>query len=408
MGHPRGRIPGPLGKGLRLPTGGDLAGILRNLETEFPDGADQALNFALDASHVAGKVLGFLKDIYDSSNWPQEKKEESNFTQPSPAQLPGGREDDARRPAPDPGIALTNRSLALRLQDTEFSLDHETLTLKGKAKGTLELGTPYPRQFDSPTEIPITITSTSLSTSEIGVRGYATAYKVFRANFQLNLHYDADYLSKAVARLAKDGNIGRKDVEDMLAHMSFDASAIVKAGIPLSVVKLSASSLLPLRRPVLGALDDILPAQIAALPDRELFIGGLQAVPKGVFFDVTVPGLGAHYSKFTRDSGFAGTVAGLAKPDLAKLGTPSKAVSLFAYLDFQYAKRLTDTVDLNVGLTYTYTPETEPGKPDNLQFQYFKAKSHSWLPESRENLPPATDQSGHSLMFRVRGTFDAL
>ncbi len=49
-------------------------------------------------------------------------------------------------------------------------------------------------------------------------------------------------------------------------------------------MKLSASPLLPMRRLVIGATDEPV----------------AQAAPKAVFFDVPVPALGLHYSKFDR------------------------------------------------------------------------------------------------------------
>src|SRR5206468_3997193 len=113
--------------------------------------------------------------------------------------------------------------------------------------------------------------------------GSATAYRVFHADFNLQLHYDDRELVEALVRFGKKRKLTRAELEQLLSRMSFDATSTVKAGvIPISLIKMSASSLLPMRRPVLGATDDLLPVQVAALPDRELFVGGVQVVPKGV------------------------------------------------------------------------------------------------------------------------------
>ena len=39
-----------------------------------------------------------------------------------------------------------------------------------------------------------------------------------------------------------------------------------------------------MRRPVIGAMDELLPGQISSLPSREMFVGGMWVVPKGGFF----------------------------------------------------------------------------------------------------------------------------
>src|SRR5262249_57675064 len=124
--------------------------------------------------------------------------------------------------------------------------------------------------------------------------------------------------------------------------------------LPLSYLKLSASSILPLGRPLVGATDDLLPVQLATLPDREIFVGGLQVVPKGVFFDVPVPALGLHYSKYGRSQGFSGTLAGLAKPDMSNLGQ----VQAFGYVDLHYAKPVTIPVYINILIPYTLSPRS--------------------------------------------------
>jgi hypothetical protein len=432
---------------MRPPDGDDdaVAGVLRNLQfgnlKTIIDAAD-----AMDFVRGGEDILHKLADIYDSSNWSTGPDSDGgNATDLVSDKLPPGRDRDARRPttstggglkkpgsggsgfndppaaprSPTPPLepqlvglspALRSRlfqeGVTLRLKDMKLLPDFRTLTLFGEAEATLEVPTEYPATFDSPTDIRLKITSTSISTSQLGVVGGATAYKVFHADFNLQLHYDDRELIEALVRFGKKRKLTRAELEQLLRHMRFDATSTVKAGvIPISFIKMSASSLLPMRRPVLGATEDLLPVQVAALPDRELFVGGVQVVPKGVFFDTFVPALGLHYSKYGRQQGVSGTVAGLAKPDLDHLPD----VQYFVYLDLHYAKRVSKAVDLNFGMTYTFSPSSAGGEPDPpLQLQYLHAQSKSWEPPSRDNQPDGADRSGHSFMFTIKGTFDWL
>ncbi|MFL5046674.1 MAG: hypothetical protein ACJ8EA_17730 [Xanthobacteraceae bacterium] len=377
-----------------------IVGTLRNLK-KFIDSVDELKSIELDFIKGAQDVRQLLQDLYRTPGRPRNSDSGGNATDLGSEKLP---REGTQRPQPHVGGGFKNPSLKFRLKDAKILPDFRTLTLFGEAKATYEIATEYPAKFDIPTEIALKITSTSISPSQIGVVGTATAYKVFRGDFKVQLHYDVRQLLTTTVRFAKNRNLTRGEVEQMLQSVSFDASAVVKAGfLPLSYLKLSASSLLPFRRPLIGATDELLPVQLSTLPDREMFVGGVQVVPKGVFFDVPVPALGLHYSKYGRTQGLSGTLAGLAKPDLNKLGQ----VQTFGYLDMRYAKRLSNAIDLDVGVTYTYSPGSEPGGPESLQLQYLHARSKSWLPSSRDNVSPDANRSGHNFMFTIRGTFDA-
>ncbi len=83
--------------------------------------------------------------------------------------FPPGRERDVGR---SQGGGFKNSSLSLRLKDTKILPDFKTLTFFGEAKATLEIPTEYPEQFDSPTEINLKLTSTSISPSDLCYRDY--------------------------------------------------------------------------------------------------------------------------------------------------------------------------------------------------------------------------------------------
>ena len=384
---------------MRFPKDEGIVGTLRNVQ-KFIDSVGVLRNVELDFIKGAQDVRSLLDDLYRTPGTPSPSNSGGNATDLGSEKLP---REGTQRPQPSVGGGFKNPSLKFRLKDAKILPDFRTLTLFGEAKATYEIATDYPAQFDTPTEIGLKITSTSISPSQIGVVGTATAYKVFRGDFKVQLHYNVRQLFETIVRFAKNRNLTRAEVEQMLQSVSFDASSVVKAGfLPLSYLKLSASSILPLGRPLVGATDDLLPVQLATLPDREIFVGGVQVVPKGVFFDVPVPALGLHYSKYGRTQGLSGTLAGLAKPDLDHLGQ----VQTFGYLDLRYAKRVSSAVDLDVGITYTYSPGSEPGEPESLQLQYLHARSKSWLPSSRDNVTPDVDRSGHNFMFTIRGTFD--
>jgi hypothetical protein len=455
------RKPGTIGLHMRQPDDDiddSMVGTLRDLRTSGLEALDEIAGAAkMDFVQGGGNVLQLLADIYRSSNWSSGPSSDAgNATDLVSEKLPPGRERDAGRPTPSTGgglkkpgsggsgfnvpptaphsptppiepqvvvlpPALRSRlfeaGVTLRLKDAKLLPDFRTLTLFGEAKATLEIPTEYPATFDAPTEIGLKITSTSISASTLGVIGSATAYKVFHADFKLQLHYDDRQLIEALVRFAKKRNLSQAEVEQLLRSMRVDGTSWLKAGpVPIAFVKLSASSLLPMRRPLLGATDELLPVQISALPGRELFIVGTQVVPKGVFFDTFVPAFGLHYSKYGREQGVSGTGAVLAKPDLDHLPD----VQYFVYLDLHYAKRVSKAVDLDVGMTYTLTSSGGSGEPDALaqhwgpgdtallQLQYLHARSKSWQPSSRDNQPEGADRSGHSVMFTIKGTFDWL
>lgn len=404
---------------MRPPEDGGIAGTLRNLVKVFKQ-LDKATGVTVDFIQGGRDVLQTLGDIYRSADVPSAV--EGNATDLVNDRLPPLRDRDARRPQPTVGGGFKNPSLKLRLKDTTLSPDFGTLTLFGEAKATLELATDYPSQFDSPTEIALKVTSTSISPSQVGIVGSASVFKILRSDFKLRLHYDNRQLLDTVVRFAKRRGLTLGEVEQLLQSVHFDASATMKLWkLPISYIKLSASSILPLRRPVIGATDELLPAQLASMPDREMFIGGAQVIPKGVFFDVPVPAAGLHYSRYGHSQGVSGTIAGLAKPDMANLGH----FQYFGYLDMHYAKRVSHAVDLDVGITYTYSPSAATSASDEDKVgalheresylaaiaeraAYQQAASKPWLPASRDNTPAGADRSGHNFMFTIRGTFDAL
>jgi hypothetical protein len=377
----------------------DWLGTLRDLRpiiTEIGEAADQVFNFVKGGENV----LQLLADAYQLPGGPGDG--DGNKTDLVGERIPRA---DSERKQPSIGGGFKNPSLKLRLIDLKILPSPSTLTLSGEAKATLELATDYPAAFDSPSEIDLKVTSTSISASQIGVTGSATMDKVLHADLTLQLHYDNRQLFEAVVRFAKKRNLTRSEVEQLLQSMSLDAKATMKLGkLPISVLKLSASSLLPMRRPLIGATDELLPAQLSSLPNREVEIRYVQAVPKGVFFDVPVPAFGWHYSKYGYTQGESITVAGLAKPDLDHIGQ----VQTYGFFDAHYAKRVSNAVDLDFGITYTYSRAGATPPSEALQVQYLHAQSKSWLGPSRDNEVPGVDRSGHNLMFNIRGTFDLL
>ena len=66
-----------------------------------------------------------------------------------------------------------------------------------------------------------------------------------------------------------------------------------------------------------------------------------------------------------------------------------------------------EALDIDVGITYTYSLNNSAASNDPLQLQYLHAESKSWLPPSQENQPPDANRSGHNFMFTVRGQFNA-
>jgi hypothetical protein len=401
MGTPTGRTPGPLGQKTSSPIT-KLLGIMRDLITTVD--LRKTLDLAFDMSHLRSEALRIVGQIYHFGGAVPADNEGGSFRDPTPANLPGVREGDAQRFVKTPGVRLTTLGYSLKLRDIRLSPDSDMVNLLGSATATLEIPTPDPA-FDTPTEIPIYIKALSLGTTDITAQGYARAYQIVKAQYKLSLHFDSALLLKKLVQLAKQNDVHRQDVEEMLQHMSFDLSTVLKAGpIPLSLIKMSARSLLPLKHPLIGATDDLIPVQIAALPDHDLLIGGLQLIPKGVFFNVNAPGPGFHYSSYRSDHGFSGTLAGLVLPNLSDLSDPN----LFAYLDVSYSKRVSESLDIKIDLTYSFSPSTATAAPDPLQLQYLHAESKSWLPTSEENLPPDQNLSGNNVMITVKGVFNAL
>lgn len=397
-----GCVPGPLGVNMREHKGDGVIGTLRNVQKTI-DSIGDAKSIELDFIKGAQNILNALAEIYQSPSTPG--VDDSNATDLFSERLVPNVESAFRNAQPTVGGGTSNTSARMCLKDVRLSPDFTTLTVNGEAKATIEIPTSYPAQFDTPTEIGVKITSASVSPSQISVVGRLNMARVFHGDLKLQVHLDDRRLLEAVALFARQRKLTQSQVEDVLRSMSFDASMFVKAGfLPISFMKLSASSLLPMHRPLIGATDNLLPAQIASMPNRELLIVGGQVVPKGVFFDTFVPGLGAHYSNYGASRGISGTIAGLAKPDLDHIGQ----VQAFGYADLHYARRVSNTVDLDFGMTYTYSPSNTASQADALQLQYLHASSKSWLPSSQDNQPPAANHSGHSFMFTIKGTFDKL
>ena len=400
----RTRVPGPLGQTNPAPP---LSSILRNLK--LASLTDKAASAWKEAVKLYDELnLGrILSDIYSSDNWPREPSVSGNVTDPANARLPSpGRERDATRPTQKPTFRLKDPKA--KLKKVEFKDDEFVVT--GSASATLEIPTAYPLQFDSPINIDLAITSTSISASELGLTGRAKAFGIFRADFDLHLHYKQAELVKAITAAAGKKKLTQAQVAALLDSVNFDASAVIKAGLPLSFVSLSASSLLPLSPPLLGAQDRLLPPQISALPDSRMFIGGTVIVPPGVAFETAVPGLGAHYSNYGRKSGYSATVGAVVKPSLKELGSldAGKILPVYGYLDLRYVRRVSETVDLGLRIGYTYAPGKKSSDDDALPPDFLGAKAKPWLDTSRENVPPEEDTSGHKVFFRVEGTMDWL
>jgi len=72
------------------------------------------------------------------------------------------------------------------------------------------------------------------------------------------------------------------------------------------------------------------------------------------------------------------------------------------------AGRLSDSLDLKVGLTCTFSPSSSSDQPDSIQHKVMQAESKPWLPVSEENLPPDQNLSGQNVMVTVKGVFDWL
>lgn len=414
MGDPIGRVPGPLGTHV----GGGLSDVIDTVTALLRDPRIVSMDEPAESWTATVSLLDparlsdALRDIYGSENWPSDDTAPGggNIMDPPNARLPSARrERDARRPT---------KPLAIRLTDPHWSIDTQGLRLTGQVSGTVVIPTPYGPDFDSPTPIKLTLTSAQLGAKDLTLGGSASAYKVIRADWKLQLHYDARALLEVATSAAKQHKIGKAALEQMLREVSFDASAVIKAGIPLSWVQVSASSLLPSRRPLLGALDRLLPVQIAAMPDSRLLMVGGVLLPRGVVFDTIVPGIGLHFSQYGTRRGGSVTLGGVTYPRLTELGAvgvpTSKAAlgrvfPIFGYVDLRYAQRISNTVDLGVGLTYAYSPSSGgPDEPDRQELHYLEAKYQPWLPASQENIAPAEATSKHRFMFRIEGTHDLL
>ncbi|MBI4579590.1 MAG: hypothetical protein HY718_07810 [Planctomycetes bacterium] len=397
------RIPGPLGTWLQ-PGGSSLLSpsILNNPQLQpLKDKATSVWDRVVELVDPA-ELKKMLKDIYDSRRWADANKEdkEGNLTDPKNARLPNTlRERDARRPTDTP---------TMRLKDPKVSIENGILN--GTASFVLELPSPYSTTLDSPTLIKVQIKSPKVDQQRLSLDGRATAMgKLVRMNFNVQLHYDPRELVKALAALARDKQITQKELEQLLSKIRLDLSAFGWVTILPTWAWVSSSSLLPLKRPLLGAMDRLLPAELAALPDSSLLNVGTIAIPAGVFFDVPAPAAGIHWSRFGRSTGFALTGGVVVTPNIAQIGKNwGKAASVYGYADLYYVKRVSKTVDLGFGLTYAIDAFGERAEPSEAHLHYLEANHQPWLPSSRENVAPSDDRSGQRLMFMLKGTHDAL
>ena len=127
----------------------------------------------------------------------------------------------------------------------------------------------------------------------------------------------------------------------------------------------------------------------------------------GVFFDIPAPAAGVHWSRFSPRQGFSLTGGIVATPNREQIGKDwGKVVSVYGYADLYYVKRVSQTVDLGFGLTYAIDVFGKRADLTPAHLHYLESKYQPWLPESRENVPPAEDRSGQRLMFRLKGTHD--
>ena len=347
------------------------------------------------------KLEEMLKDIYGSDRWADANKEdkEGNQQDPKNARLPNTmREKDARRPTEKPTLRLTNPMVSFK-----------DGILHGTASFVLELPTSYPRTFDSPTPIRVKITSARVDRHN-SFKGRATAMgKLVRVNFEVKLHFDPQDVVKAAVDSYKNKKIEKETLKELLSKIQIDVSAMGWITILPTWVWISASSLLPQDRPLLGTKDRLLPIQLGALPNSSFVNVGTIAIPSGVFFDTPAPAAGAHWSTFGRKSGFSLTGGVVGKPNLDQIGKDwGRLFSVYGYADLYYVKRVTHTVDLGFGLTYAIDVFGEKAPPTPAHLHYLESKYQPWLPTSRENVAPADDRSGQRLMFRVKGTHDLL
>ncbi len=404
MGNPPSGSPGPLGRVVPSATmGGDLCGVLLHPIAVVED-TGKPLDFKVRwGDNVGSRVLQLLQEMFPSGGAAGNQSDNTDGTNPGPTTFPGAREASTKPSTP--GALLTTPGVCLRLGDVRFDPDHDAVTLKGSATATVEIPTPLPPAYDTPTDIPIYITSTTLSTSRLDLTGYASAYKVFRADFDLHLHYDPEEVLRRAAQLLINKNLNRAEMEDLLSHISVDASAFLHLGaLPIASVKLSARSLVPLRHPLIGATDDLVPVQVAELAYHDLTMIGGQVIPGGVFSQLPYPGGGLHISRFKPDHGFSGTAAGLFLPNVTD---PLSQPTVAGYLDVGYSKRVNDSLDVKVGVTYAYFWASPP-ETYSLSAAYILAGFKSWLPASEENPAPDMNVGGSNLMFMIHGQFSGL
>jgi hypothetical protein len=401
MGNPVGRVPGPTGADIPAPIR-KILGFLRDLTTEVD--VSQAIDLVFDLKDSRQKIKNVLREFFPTEGGGSFQPGEASNRDPTPATLPIFREGDSRRDIKNPGTSLTTLGFRLEIKDIQLTDPLKSPDVFANGTATIHIPTDQPN-YDTPTDIPIYIQLDRLDRRELDLSGYARAFQVVRAEYKLKIRYDSALLFKRVIQIGKKMNISRSDLEQLASTMSLDLTSTLRLGpLPLSLIKLSADSLVPLKHPLIGATDDIIPVQAAALSNHTFKMGGMLLIPKGVFFDFNAPGLGYHGSWFRGGQGLSFTAAGLAIPNLSDIGDPS----LYGYLDVGYSRRVTDSLDLKVGVTATVSPFAAPGAPDPLQLQYLQAASKSWLPTSEENMPPGQDPTKYNVMFSVKGVFDAL
>lgn len=404
MGTPTGRVRGPIGQPLNLGRPKlKKPEILRDLEAVplLGDAGDKVWEgWTRVVQFVDPPLLRqILADIYGSGRWadPSHETGGGNRTGPRRPELP-----DALRERREQG---SGPSVTLRL-DPDFSV--EDAVLNGVGKFVLRIPTSYPKSFDSPLDVRVRVSKPQADSRKIGAEvGLGVAHDpvfgvpLFGAKLDFRLHYDSVELVKAAASVLRDRGYDRETVEQLLSAVRLDVSGWVWALILPAYVEISTSSLLPQDRPLHGTKQRLLPPQIAAMPDSEILNIGMILIPKGVFFDTLAPGGGVHWSHFGLKRGFSLT-GGLT----AKLDTEKMRANVLGYADLYYVERVSDTVDLGVGLTYAVDPFSKPADPRPAHLDYKRARYKPWLPTSRSNVAPAEDLSGHRIMFSIRGTHD--
>ncbi len=347
-------------------------------------------------------------------------------------------------PDHDPSPANTARISLVR---PIIRLDPRTGKLHGWA--TLQVPTGYPLTISTPTEISVEIES-----SELGQFSGRLGYGPLHADFQLRFHYDtgrfesalrpalapqggmvglwsrfqqvltdtvpgiqltsvsdglqsalraltsgqirsAQFVTRTVdlIRSSVPANVSWDSVRtalrqfaEELTHPGFALSGgLGLFGLPLSTFHAEAPTTVPLARPLLGAPTPF-PLTYSA--------GGVILAPPGSITDISVPAFGYARSAFGATSGSALTIAALPtlSPESISAGRPVvNQFPVYAYAEFSYVRRVSESVDLGVRLTAQVstpqlfgTPEQPSADPaerfGQLRDQYLEATQQTSTP----------------------------